>query len=117
MIRAFVEISTFTKKAECRGGHDLILQIQTELLERPDSGALIPGIGGLRKLRVADSQRGKGKRGGHRVIYLDIPKAGLTFLIALYDKNEKDDISSDEKRIMRGLADILKREANANAKN
>ena len=64
MIRVFVEISTFTKKVERSGGHELLLRIQTELLERPDSGAVIPGAGGLRKLRVADLKRGKEKRGG-----------------------------------------------------
>lgn len=117
MIRTFVEISAFTRKVERGGGHELLLAIHAELLERLESGTVIPGAGGLRKLRVADFARGKGKRGGCRVIYLDIPEAELTFLIALYDKGEKEDISNDEKRIMRGLAENLKREAKANAED
>ena len=117
MIRTFVEISAFTKRVERSGGHQLLLQIQTELLVRLDSGSVIPGSGGLRKLRVVDLKRGKGKRGGYRVIYLDLPDVELTFLLALYDKNEKDDISSDEKRVMRGLVELLKREAKSNAKD
>lgn len=66
---------------------------------------------------MADSSRGKGKRGGYRVIYLDILEVELAFLIALYDKNEKEDISSDEKRVLRGLVEVLKREAKSNAKD
>ena len=116
-MRTFVEIFAFTKRVEREGGHELLLAIHTELLKGLESGTVIPGAGGLRKLRVADFTRGKGKRGGFRVIYLDIPDAELTFLIALYDKDEKKDISNDGKRILRGLAEILKREAKTNAEN
>lgn len=69
------------------------------------------GTGGLRKLRMADAGRGKGKRGGLRVIYLDLPDAERTYLLALYDKGEKADISADEKKGLRELVKILKSEA------
>ena len=68
------------------------------------------GIGGPRKARIADAGRGQGKRGGHRVIYLDLPDVARTHLLALYDKNEKDDISADEKRVLRGMAEEIKTE-------
>jgi hypothetical protein len=45
------------------------------------------------------------------VIYLDLPRVERTYLLALYDKDEKDDISPEEKRILRSLAVALKREA------
>jgi hypothetical protein len=61
----------------------------------PRSGVVIPGSGGVRKLRVAAS--GRGKRGGARVIYLfggnDVP----VFLLALFAKNEKSDLSQTER--------------------
>jgi len=43
--------------------------LQTILMQSPNAGAAIEGTGGLRKLRFADMRRGKGKRGGLRVIY------------------------------------------------
>jgi hypothetical protein len=64
----------------------------------PEEGDLIPGMGGLRKLRWA--ARGKGKRGGSRVIYyfhnLDVP----LFLMAIFAKNVQTDLSSEQKRIL-----------------
>jgi len=42
------------------------------LLEEPDKGAVMPGTGGFRKLRWADTRRGKGKRGGLRVVLLPL---------------------------------------------
>jgi hypothetical protein len=117
MLRTFVETSAFTKKVDHEGGPELLRQIQTEVLERLESGSVIQGTGGLRKLRVADSSRGKGKRGGYRVIYLDLSESQKTFLIGLYDKDEKVDISNDEKRALRALILILKREAKTHAEN
>lgn len=70
----------------------------------------MPGCGGLRKLRMPDAGRGKGKRGGFRVIYLDLPEVARIHLIKLYDKSEKDDLSSDDRKILRTLAGLIKRE-------
>ena len=52
--------------------------------------------------------RGKGKRGGFRIIYLDLPARETTCLLYLYDKGERTDISADEKAALRGLAVRLK---------
>lgn len=61
----------------------------------PEAGPLISGTGGLRKLRFADEQRGKGKRGGLRVIYYWW-EAGLQFwLFTIYDKDESSDLSKN----------------------
>lgn len=109
MKRTFIESSSFTRKVDSEGA-DSLLEIQTELLERLESGSVIQGTGGLRKLRVADAGRGKGKRGGFRVIYLDIPEVERTYLLGLYDKNEKEDISPQEKKLLKALVEQLKRE-------
>ena len=69
----------------------------------------MPGCGGLRKLRVADVKRGKGKRGGVRVIYLHIEEADQIHLVTVYGKDQKDDLSTDDKKIYRELVRILKR--------
>ncbi|MDP2824372.1 MAG: hypothetical protein Q8O52_17040 [Sulfuritalea sp.] len=80
------------------------------LTENPAAGDLIEGTGGLRKLRHADPRRGKGKRGGLRVIYFWW-EAGRQFrLFTLYDKDEMDDLSAKDKK---SLKDMLKRELEA----
>lgn len=108
--RTFVETEAFQRKVD-REEPGTLLLIQSEILRDPRTGDLIQGTGGLRKARIADPGRGKGKRGGYRVIYLDLPNLERTYLLALYDKGEKDDISADERRGLRGLVQELKREA------
>lgn len=82
---------------------------ERDLIEDPQSGDVIPGLNGIRKTRLKSST--KGKRGGFRVDYLDIPQSEITHLLILYSKNVKDDLSSDEKKILAKLAKILKEEA------
>jgi hypothetical protein len=84
-------------------------------MANPDCGAVMPGCGGLRKLRVVDPRRGKGKRGGARLIYLHIPEARRFYMIDIYGKNEKDDLSAEERKFLRALTDDLRREAEAAA--
>jgi hypothetical protein len=62
----------------------------------PTCGNLIPGTGGLRKVRVGRGS--SGKRGGARVIYYFYNPDFPAFLVALYAKSEKDDLSGQEKR-------------------
>ena len=110
MRRIFIETSAFTKKVDAEGREALLL-IQEELLGRLESSPVIPGTGGLRKLRVSNAGRGKGKRGGYRVIYVDIPEMKRTYLLGLYGKGVKADLSQDEKKVLKGLVARLKQEA------
>ena len=59
------------------------------------------GAGGLRKLRWSDARGGKGKRGGLRVIYYHFVEDAQVWLLTLYDKDEAEDLSSDEKKVLR----------------
>lgn len=113
MRRTFVEAPSFSRRVE-REGPEVLRQIQDELLKNLEAGKVIQGTGGLRKLRIPDASRGKGKRGGYRVIYLDLPHVQKTFLLLIYGKDEKDDISSQERRVFRVLVAGLKEEANEN---
>lgn len=72
---------------------------------------MIPGCGGLRKVRIADPRRGKGKRGGVRVIYLHIAESNQIHLVTVYGKEQKDDLSSEDKKLYRELGRILKESA------
>lgn len=70
-------------------------------MAQPEAGDVIPGTGGLRKLRFADRRRGKGTRGGLRVIYFHW-SAGQQFrLFTLYDKNEATDLTAGHRRILK----------------
>lgn len=91
-------------------------ELQQELMDNPEKGAVMPGCGGLRKVRVADPKRGKGKRGGARVIYLYVPEAKWFFMLDIYGKDEKDDLSAGEKKSLLKLTNELKRQAKAAVK-
>jgi len=58
----------------------------------------MPGTGGFRKLRWEDSRRGKGKRGGLRIIYYYLTADRQIWFFTLYDKNEAVDLSHEEKK-------------------
>ena len=72
------------------------------LIDHPDAGDVIPGSGGVRKLRWA--AKGKGKRGGARIIYLHVVIAARIYLMQCYAKNVKPDLSADEKKQLRQIA-------------
>jgi hypothetical protein len=62
---------------------------------------VIPGLSGLRKIRLKATN--KGKRGGFRVDYLDVPEYGKLYFIVLYPKNMKEDLLQDEQKIIARL--------------
>lgn len=79
-------------------------------MDDPQAGDVIEGAGGLRKLRFADQRRGKGKRGGIRVIYYWW-ESGLQFwLFTLFDKDEMTDLTASQRKT---LKDMIKSELKA----
>lgn len=93
MKAVFVELPPFEHHRANYLDDSAFLRLQRLLMVNPEAGALIPGTGGLRKLRFADERRGKGKRGGLRVIYYWW-NAGLQFwLFTIYDKEEMSDLT------------------------
>jgi hypothetical protein len=76
-----------------------------ELIEKPDSGDLITGTGGVRKTRLKSAA--KGKSGGFRVCYYLAEKEEL-YLLLIYPKNEKEDLTMQEKKELKKLVNILK---------
>lgn len=106
----FVELPAFARLRPDYLDDEGLRALQTALLENPEAGDVIEGTGGLRKLRRADPRRGKGKRGGLRVIYYWWDGRHQFWLFTLYDKDEMDDLSTKEKKL---LKDMLKRELEA----
>ena len=79
-------------------------RLQMVLMADPLAGDLIEGTGGLRKLRFADTGRGKGKRGGLRVIYYYWAGGPEFWLFTVYDKGEMDDLTPRQRAAFRQLA-------------
>lgn len=86
----FVETPLFSKTLERYLSDEEYAELQSFLSEHPDAGEVIPGSGGVRKLRWAS--QGSGKRGGLRVIYYLQLAQGQIWLLTLYRKNVKEDI-------------------------
>jgi hypothetical protein len=82
--------------------------LQRALLRDSEPGSVMPGCGGLRKIRVADPRRGKGKRGEIRVIYLHVAEADVVLLIDIYGEDEQAGLSAGEGNALRGLAERYK---------
>lgn len=111
MKAVFIETSEFTEWISDHLTDDLYSSLQHDLMANPDKGDVIKRCGGLRKVRVAHPKRGKGKRGGARVIYLYVPEARWFYMLDIYGKDEKDDLSNDEKKFLSELCDELRTEA------
>jgi hypothetical protein len=72
----------------------------------PEAGDVIPDTGGVRKVRWA--RAGGGKRGGARVIYFYHDAGRPLYLLMAYAKARREDMTADEKRVVRALAKVLK---------
>ena len=97
----FKETSLFTRAIRGLMTDDEYRELQHELILRPDAGALMAGTGGLRKLRW--SLKGRGKRGGCRVIYYWAVSESQIFMLLAYPKNARDDLTDEQAKILRQL--------------
>ena len=113
MKAVFIETTDFTQWVTKYLPDQVYAELQNDLMENPDKGDVIKGCGGLRKIRASDPKRQKGKRGGVRIIYLYVPEAKWFFMLDIYDKDEKEDLSADEKKLLSTLAEELVQEAKA----
>jgi len=99
----FRETEIFTRAILRLLADDEYAQLQGTLVVNPEAGDLVPGTGGLRKLRWRHPSRGKGKRGGVRVIYYWYEASSLIYMLLVYSKGEQEDLTSSEKRLLRRL--------------
>lgn len=97
----FVELPAFSKYREQFLDDDAFRAFQLELLSNPEAGAVIQGTGGLRKVRVGDEERGKGKRGGCRVIYFWAQDFMQFWLFTIYGKDAQDNLTSEQKKALK----------------
>ena len=97
----FIELPVFQKHRNDYLDDELFRSFQLELLKNPETGDLVEGMGGLRKVRFSDQRRGKGKRSGLRVIYYWWSGFDQFWLFTIYGKNEQDDLSPSQKKLFR----------------
>lgn len=102
-----IETPTFTSKAKRLLSDEEIAALTGLIAANPTAGDLIPGTGGVRKLRWA--LQGRGKRGGARVIYFFHNETNPAVLLSIYAKNEQSDISAADAATFRKIADLLVR--------
>ena len=113
MKRTFVELPIFRSRWEDLGLNDGDLRrLQIELLADPKVGAVMQGTGSVRKMRFAFEHRGKS--GGVRVIYVDFEVYEKIYLLTAYTKNEKDNLTKEERNNLKRLIAVLEQQLKDN---
>lgn len=87
---------------------DSLPALETALLENPQLGDVIEGTGGARKMRI--QLEGRGKRGGGRIIYLDVYEQEHLYLLFAYPKNVQENLTSDQKKAIRKMVEEIRKE-------
>jgi len=109
MTREFVRLPEFEK--QCKHidlNEDDVSEIENALLDNPKIGDVIPGTGGIRKVRVSLPNRGKSS--GARMIYVDFTRYEKIYLLTVYAKAETVDLTKAEKNELKALVGILESE-------
>ena len=101
----FIETPIFTKLVIDLISDDEYRKLQLALVLRPEAGKLIPGSGGLRKIRCKSG--GRGKRGGLGLIYFwDVPEDRI-YMLLIYKKSKQEDLTPNQLKILRNLVKEL----------
>jgi len=98
-----IETPIFTRRIQSVLSDDEYRLLQAQLVRKPDSGKIIPGSGGLRKLRWSGG--GHGKRGGVRIIYYWFVSPEVILMLFAYPKNVQDDLTSDQLKQLKKIVE------------
>ena len=113
MKREFIETPSFTKRWYALGfDDDDLAELQQYLIKNPDAGDTMVGTGGLKKIRYAFN--GRGKSGSARVCYVDFAAFEKNYLIQVFSKDEKQNLSDTEKKNIKIVVQILKKDSAEN---
>jgi len=108
----YVESRAFTARLHRLAGAaalDVLNSIQADLIRNPARGGLLQGLGGIRKARCSNPARGKGKRAGFRYLFLYLEDRNQIHLLYLLDKDEQEDLSVDERKVLRVSVSEIKK--------
>lgn len=103
MKAVFIELPAFERYRQDYLDDAGFRALQNDLMRNPEAGDLIEGTGGLRKMRFADGRRGKGKRGGLRVIYFWWDVKNQFWLFTLYGKDEVTDLTPAQRAQLKSM--------------
>jgi len=98
-----IETPIFTRRIQAVLSEEEYRLLQIQLVNRPDSGKIIRGSGGLRKLRWSAS--GHGKRGGIRIIYYWFVSHDTLLLLFAYPKSKQEDLTPDQLKQLRKIVE------------
>jgi Protein of unknown function (DUF1044). len=99
----FIETQMFTRAITTLLTDGEYSELQGALVVDPEACDLMPGTAGLRKIRWREERRGKGKRGGVRVIYYWYQSGTLVYMLLAYSKGQQDDLTAREKNVLKKL--------------
>ena len=102
-----IETLAFTRRVTSLLSDEEYTAMQWFLRFKPDAGVIIQSTGRARKLRWR--KRGQGKRGGLRVIYFHHAEKDTIWMLALYEKKEKEDLSKSDKEVIKQLIQEIKK--------
>jgi hypothetical protein len=98
-----IETSVFTRRVQELFSDDEYRELQTAFASRPDAGSVIVGSGGLRKLRWPI--KGRGKRGGLRVIYFWAVTQEQLLMLFIYSKSEREDLTREQLETLKKIVE------------
>jgi mRNA-degrading endonuclease RelE of RelBE toxin-antitoxin system len=98
-----IETPVFTRRIRDILSDEEYRLLQSQLVQKPDSGKIIPGSGGLRKMRWSAS--GRGKRGGARVIYYWFVSEEVMLMLFAFPKNEQADLTQDQLKQLKTIVE------------
>jgi mRNA-degrading endonuclease RelE of RelBE toxin-antitoxin system len=97
------ETPIFTRQVLAAKNDEEYRLLQVRLVLNQELGVVIPGTGGLRKVRW--QAEGRGKRGGYRVIYYWARTDGVILMLYMFAKNERGDLTPDQKKALRRVVE------------
>jgi hypothetical protein len=108
-MHSVIETSIFMRRADALLTRDERADLITMLATNPTGGDLVPGLGGIRKMRFAAG--GQGKRGAFRVIWYVLTQNQPVLALLIYGKNEQVNPTPDQRKAMLAVVESMKRPA------
>lgn len=104
----FIEVDVFRKSLDKLASLETLFAIQSDLISNPKRGAIISGTNGVRKARIADKKKKRGKSSSFRYLYLYLEKVGVVYLIVFFAKSDIENISKSDKQEISSLVERIK---------
>ena len=100
---AIIETRAFTARIGDLMADDEYRELQLHLAAHPTAGDVVPGTGGFRKVRWG--AKGRGKRGGCRVLYLWHAASNRLLMLFAFSKSERVDLTAEQKKVLRRIVE------------